>query len=97
MSIGVTSWRIVSYAWKNFARNAWIALTTIFVLVLSLLSVNVLVGVNALLERAVSTLEDRVDISVYFKSGTPEAVLQQTQFFMAGLPQVKSYDIVNSG
>ncbi len=90
MSIGVTSWRIVSYAWKNFARNAWIALTTIFVLVLSLLSVNVLVGVNALLERAVSTLEDRVDISVYFKSGTPEAVLQQTQFFMAGLPQVKA-------
>ncbi|MBI4138579.1 FtsX-like permease family protein [Candidatus Uhrbacteria bacterium] len=94
MSFGITTARIVSYAWKNFARNAWIALTTIFVLVLSLLSVNVLVGVNALLDRAVVALEDKVDISVYFKNGTPEAVLQQAQFFMAGLPQVKRADLL---
>ncbi len=88
MNFGVTFWRILSYAWKNFARNVWVGLATIFVLVLSLLSVNVLVGVNALLERAVTTLEDKVDVTVYFKPETPEAVLQQAQFFMASLPQV---------
>lgn len=81
--------RILRYAWKNCIRNAWIGLATVFVLVLALLSVNVLVGVNALLLRAVALLEDRIDISVYFKADTPEAVLQQAQFFMAALPQVE--------
>lgn len=89
MPIGTTTGRIVSYAWKNFARNAWIGLATVFVLVLALLSVNVLVGVSAMLDRAVTILEEKIDLSVYFKAGTPDAVLQQAQFFMAGLPQVR--------
>jgi len=88
MPIATTSGRVISYAWKNFARNAWIGLATVFVLVLALLSVNVLVGVSAMMDRAVTILEDKVDISVFFKQGTPDAVLQQAQFFMAGLPQV---------
>jgi len=71
------------------------ALTTVFVLTLSLLSVNVLVGVNALLEKALVTLENKVDISVYFKAETPDAVLQQSQFFMAGLPQVRETSLLS--
>lgn len=94
MSIGTSSGRIISYVWKNFSRNAWIGLATVFVLVLSLLSVNILVGVNALLDRAVGVLEDKVDISVYFKEKIPEAVLQQAQFFMAGLPQVAAINLL---
>jgi cell division transport system permease protein len=88
MPIATTTGRVISYAWKNFARNAWIGLATVFVLVLALLSVNVLVGVSAMMDRAVTILEDKVDISVFFKQGTPDAILQQAQFFMAGLPQV---------
>lgn len=94
MAIGITSLRIISYAWKNFARNAWIGLATVFVLILSLLSVNVLVGVNTLLEKALLTLEDKVDVTVFFKAKTPEAVLQQAHFFMAGLPQVRAVDLL---
>lgn len=95
MAIGVSFGRVITYAWKNFFRNTWMALTTVFVLTLSLLSVNVLVGVNALLDKALITLESKVDISVYFKADTPEAVLQQAQFFMAGLPQVRSATLLN--
>ena len=64
-------------------------IATIFVLILALLSVNVLIGVNALLERSVQILEDRVDLSVFFKPETPVAVLEQARFFMASLPQVR--------
>ncbi|MFH1077926.1 MAG: permease-like cell division protein FtsX [Patescibacteria group bacterium] len=94
MPLAVTTGRVISYAWKNFARNAWIGLATVFVLVLALLSVNVLVGVSAMLDRAVTILEDKIDISVYFKNGTPEAVLQQAQFFMASLPQVRDVSLL---
>lgn len=86
--------RVIVYAWKNFTRNAWIGLATVFVLILSLLSVNVLVGVSALLDRAVTTLEDKVDITVYFKINTPDAILQQAQFFLAGLPHVKNVTLL---
>jgi cell division transport system permease protein len=86
----VTLWRVIVYACKHFPRNAWINLATVFVLVLSLLSVNVVVGVGAMLDRAVSTLEEKVDVTVFFKEGTPDAVLQQANFFLADLPQVKN-------
>ncbi|MEO5927955.1 MAG: permease-like cell division protein FtsX [Patescibacteria group bacterium] len=93
MAAHVTIWRVVSYAWKNFFRNAWIGLATVFVLVLALLSVNVVIGVGAILDRAVKTLEDKVDVTVFFKDKTPNAVVQQAQFFMAGLPQVRNVEL----
>ncbi|MBP9868952.1 permease-like cell division protein FtsX [Patescibacteria group bacterium] len=96
MSLFVTSGRVVSAAWKNFARNAWLALTTVFVLMLCLLSVNVLIGVNVLVRNAVTILEDKIDITVYFKNGTSPAILEQARFFMGGLPQVKSASLISA-
>ncbi|MBI5655099.1 hypothetical protein HZC53_05625 [Candidatus Uhrbacteria bacterium] len=96
MSLFVNSWRIIAAAWKHFSRNLWLALTTVFVLVLSLLSVNVLLGVNVLLSNAVRQLEDKIDVSVYFKSETPVAVVEQAKFFMTSLPQVKDATVVTA-
>ena len=96
MPLFVTARRIVMAAFKNFTRNLWLALTTVFVLFLALLSVNVLLGVNELLTNAVHTLEDRIDVTVYFVPKTPQAVLDQAKFFMMSLPQVKSVDLQNA-
>ncbi len=96
MSFLVTTGRTIKYAWRNITRNVWMGLATVLVLVLALVSVNVLVGVNALIDTAVKTLENRVDISVYFKTETPDAVLQQAQFFMAGLSQVQSVNLLSA-
>lgn len=94
MSLFVTTKRIVVGAWKHFTRNVWLALTTVFVLVLALLSVNVLVGVNVLLSNAVGVLERKIDISVYFKPDTPDPILEQARFFMASLPQTSSAELL---
>lgn len=96
MSIITTVNRIIVSAWKNFIRNAWLALTTVFVLVLAMLSVNVLIGVNVLMNNAISILEDKIDVSVYFKQNTPPAVLEQARFFMSSLPQVKSVELLSA-
>jgi len=96
MSLIVNTWRIVASAWKNFTRNLWLALTTVFVLVLALLSVNVLIGVNVLLGNAVRQLEQRIDVSVYFKVNTPAEVLEQARFFMNALPQVNTVELVTA-
>ncbi len=93
MPIFTTSFRIIIAAWRNFTRNIWLALTTIFVLILALLSLNVLVGVNVLLTSAVRVLEEKIDVSVYFKPETPQAILEQAKFFMASLPQTRSAEL----
>lgn len=85
----ITLWRIFLASWKNLFRNAWISLATVFVFLLALLSVNVLLGVQAVVGRVVVALEDRVDIAVTFKPGTPQAVFDQAHFYLTSLPQVK--------
>ncbi|MBD3281126.1 FtsX-like permease family protein [Candidatus Uhrbacteria bacterium] len=82
--------RIISFAWKNVIRNAWIGLATVLVLVLALLSVNVLIGVNALASSAINILEKKIDVSVYFVPETPDAILEQARSYMASLPQSES-------
>lgn len=67
--------RILSFAWKNIIRNLGLALTTILLLTLALLSVNVLVVVNTLAQTAVQSVEDRIDVSVIFRpEASPEIV-----------------------
>jgi len=92
--IFTTSGRIIAFAWKNFTRNAWIGLATILVLVLSLLSVNILLGVNAVSDAALRKLEDKIDISVYFKQGTSQIILDSARSYMASLPQTAYLELV---
>lgn len=88
--------RILAFAWKNFIRNAWIGLATALVLVLSLLSVNVLLGVNAVSEAALHRLEEKIDISVYFVPNTPQVILDTARTYMASLPQTQTVDLLTS-
>lgn len=88
--------RIISSAGKHFVRNVWLSLTTVFILIVSLLSLNVLISVNTLLERATRILEDKVDVSVYFDPKTPPAVLEGARFYMAGLPQVAAATVLTA-
>lgn len=83
-------------AGKHFTRNVWLVLTTVCVLALALLSVNVLLGVNLLLTNAVKTLERKLDVSVYFSQTAPQAILDQAKFFMASLPQVASVQLLTA-
>ncbi|HWQ99662.1 MAG TPA: permease-like cell division protein FtsX [Candidatus Methylomirabilis sp.] len=89
-----TPLRVLKAAFQNIVRNAWLGAATVLVLILALASVNVLVGVNALLTRAVSILEDKVDVTVFFKPSANEALVKQARFFVADLPQVKSVELL---
>lgn len=96
MMIVTSTGRIIAFAWKNFTRNAWIGLATIVVLVLSTLSVNILLGVNAVSDSALHKLEDKIDVSVYFLPETPPVILDSARAYMASLPQTKEIDLLSS-
>jgi len=94
MLLITTTSRIIAFAWKNFTRNAWIGLATVLVLVLSMLSVNILLGVNAVSEMALQKLEDKIDVSVYFKPATPQVILDTARSYLASLPQTLSVELI---
>jgi len=95
MKIVSQSVRVLRAALQNLLRNAWLGIATIMVLSLALASVNLLVGVNALLGNAAHTLEDKVDVTVFFKKGANAALITQAKFFLSNLPQVKDAKLVS--
>jgi cell division transport system permease protein len=86
--------RILKTALQNIARNLWLGVATVVVLVMALVSVNVLVGLNTLLGHAVIILENKVDVTVFFKPDANDALVKQARFFIGDLPQVKTVDLL---
>lgn len=86
----ITLWRIIVASWKHLTRNTWIALATVFVFMMAILSVNILLGTNAMLGRVVTLLENKVDMTVAFKPGVSDAVVNQARFYLTSLPQVQT-------
>lgn len=62
--------RAINYGLQNFWRNLGLSLTTITILILTLLSVNVLFILNILTNEAIQSVTERIDISLYFKPET---------------------------
>ena len=60
--------RIVRNGITSFWRNGWVSLATVLVMVLTLFMVGSLLFFNVMLNSALSTLEEKVDISVYFRN-----------------------------
>ncbi len=94
MKTATKGFRVIKAAVQNILRNAWLGIATIIVLVLALTSVNLLVGVNALIQNAVVILEDKIDVTVFFKPEANEAQATQAKFFVADLPQVKTAELL---
>lgn len=88
--------RTATFALQNFWRNIWLSLATILVFVLTLFIVNVLIGLRVLAQTAVASVEERIDVSVYFRQDTPEATIRMAQDYLQGLSQVASVDYVSA-
>jgi cell division protein FtsX len=90
------AWRIFVASWKHVWRNLWIGLATVIVFTVGLLSVNILLATNVLLEKAVASIEDRIDVTVLFEPGTPEPLLAQAKSYMMNFPQVAHVRLVSA-
>ncbi|MBD3251687.1 FtsX-like permease family protein [Candidatus Uhrbacteria bacterium] len=94
MQLATKSYRVFKAAVQNIFRNAWLGIATVIVLVMALTSVNLLVGVNALIQNAVVILEEKIDVTVFFTPDADEAQTVQAKFFIADLPQVRSAELM---
>ena len=88
--------RIVNYGINNFWRNGWLSTTTVVIMVLALCVTIGLVLFNVLTDQAVATIQDKIDISVYFKPATPEDQILSVKQALESLSEVKNVDYVSS-
>lgn len=82
--------RIIKWGLKNFTRNAWLSTATISIMTLTLLVITVLLMVSVVANVVLENLEDKIDISVYFKLETQESDILEVKSQLESLAEVKS-------
>lgn len=87
--------RIIKYAFQGFWRNFWLSIVTISVIVLAFISVNSLIVINHITESALRIIQERIDISIHFKSDVNELDVVRAKEFLTSLTQVEKVDYIS--
>ncbi len=91
----VALFRVFKFSSQDFWRNFWLSAATVVVLVLSLVSINFLLTLNVLAKTAVAEVQNKIDVSIYFKQGVPESEVGSVKSYLLSLPQVKTAEYVS--
>src|SRR3989338_8596834 len=88
--------RIIQYGMKNFWRNGLLSTTTVVVMLLALLVSMGLIIFSYVTDRAVASLQDKIDISVYFKTTAPEDEILNIKSSLESMAEVKNVEYISS-
>ncbi len=87
--------RILKYGWLNFSRNLSVSSATVGVMILMLLAVGFLIIGQATTQSLVSSIEQKVDISVYFIPKTSEQDILKVKSTLEKRGDVKSVEYIS--
>lgn len=87
--------RIIKYGFSSFLRNGWLSASTIGIMILALVVFEGLILFNVVAKGAVQSLQDKIDISVYFKSNVSEDSILNIKRSLEGLTEVKAVDYIS--
>jgi cell division transport system permease protein len=88
-------WRIIYYGVKNFWRNAWPSIATIGTMVIALSVFLSLILFNVITKKAIELIQEKIDISVYFKPTTSEDDILNIKQSLETLPEVKKIEYIS--
>src|SRR3989344_1044460 len=91
----VTLSRIIKYGWQAFLRNGWLSVSTIGIMILALIVFEGLILFNIIANGAAESLQEKIDISVYFKSNASEDSILNIKRSLEGLTEVKNVDYIS--
>ncbi|OGH67496.1 MAG: hypothetical protein A3J66_03645 [Candidatus Magasanikbacteria bacterium RIFCSPHIGHO2_02_FULL_47_14] len=87
--------RIVKFALQDIGRNFSLSFMTVLILVLMLLSINTLVAVHVLTEKAVSSVKEQLSVSIHFRQDVKDEQVTEVQSFINSFPAVTSVEFLN--
>lgn len=91
----VTLSRIIKYGWQAFLRNGWLSVSTVSIMILAALVFEGLILFNVMGKTALESIQNKIDISVYFKSNVEEDSILNIKRSLEGLEEVKGVEYVS--
>lgn len=88
--------RVIKYGLQNFKRNGWLGIATIAIMTMALFVLQSLFIFNVVAETAVSAVQNKIDISVYFKNTTAEDSILSLKKSLENLTEVKKVEYVSA-
>jgi len=82
--------RIIKFSLQDIARNIWLSIVTITILLLALLSINTMLTVQTVSDNAVNAVKEKIDISLYLNADASENDINALRSQINGMPEVKS-------
>jgi cell division transport system permease protein len=87
--------RIFHFGFKNFSRNGWLSTATVAIMTLALIVFGGLILFGYVTQQAAASIENKIDISVYFNTNTSEDEILNIQQSLQGLPEVASVQYIS--
>ncbi len=87
--------RIIKYGFQNFIRNSLLSLATIIVLVMALVVFEGLMIFQEVTNTTITSLKDKIDISVFFKTNISEDEVLKVKKDIESLKEVKAVEYVS--
>ena len=76
--------RIFHFGFKNFSRNGWLSTATVAIMTLALIVFGGLILFGYMTQQAAASIENKIDISVYFHTNTSEDQILNIQQSLQG-------------
>lgn len=92
----VSFFRVIKTGFVNFWRNLWLSAAATMVVVITLVIFCVLTLLFGVTKYSVEAIKDRVDVSVYFKAGTPETRINDLRQELRNNPKVREAQYVSA-
>ena len=80
--------RIIKSGFVNFKRSSFVSLSSVLVMTITLSVITMLIFSQAILNYSLSSLEDKVDVTVFFTLGAPESEILGLKESLEELPEV---------
>src|SRR3990167_5270979 len=87
--------RIWKTGWTNFKRNSYLTLGTTGVMVLVLVLFSALMGVNFVSSKIVDILQEKVDVTAYFKADASEEEILSVRGELENLNEVRGVSYIS--
>jgi cell division transport system permease protein len=91
----VTLSRIVKFGLQGFARNGLLSVSTIGIMILAAVVFEGLIIGNVVAKSTIATIQEKIDISVYFKSNAAEDAILNIKRSLEELSEVKDVQYVS--
>ena len=87
--------KIIISGCKDFRRNSWLSVATIVVITITLFMINTLVIINFLSETVLANLQEKIDITVQFKSAASEDEIFDFKDKLEKMAEVKNISYIS--